>query len=603
MNGTLRKIIPAIRHKSLRFLIKFTVKTGIIMGSTAEVIKRKKRHYLNEEFKIGTWEGIEGFYIELKNREIFSKEALIKWFKDRSELESVLSEDLGWRYIRMTGDTSNQKYADEFNFFLTDIQPQIAPFSHDLDEKALRSPFFKEIKETGFDIILRLLEKDHKIFRQENISLLTEIEQAAHTFGNIAGVMSVEIDGKELTLQQAADYLQSGDRKERETAYLKIAERRYQDKDKLDNLYSKLVGLRHQVAQNADFINFRDYMFVSLGRFDYTIEDTFNFHYAIEKEVVPILDELARERKTALQVNELRPWDLSVNYLGKTPLKPFENENDLLDKAIKCFHEINPYLGACLTTMKNMGHLDLVSRKGKAPGGYNYPLDEIGVPFIFMNATSTLKDLVTLVHEGGHALHSFVTKDLPLNTFKHPTSEVAELASMSMELISMEHWDIFFPDPKDLVRAKKEHLEGIIQTLPWVAIIDKFQHWVYEHPHHTSEERKETWCTLFSAFSNKVTDWKGLEQYRNYGWQKQLHLYEVPFYYIEYAIAQLGAIAIWKNYKKDHEKGFNNYLAALKLGYTRPIREIYKAGGIQFDFSQPYIKELMDFVKKEMDNL
>jgi oligoendopeptidase F len=459
------------------------------------------------------------------------------------------------------------------------------------------------VKEEGFDIIIRLLEKDHKIFRTENIPLFTQIEQEAHTFGSIAGAMTVHMDGKELTLQQAADFLQSSNRALRKEAYLKIAERRFQDREKLNELYSKLTGLRHTVSVNADYANFRDYMFDAMGRFDYTVDDCMDFHHAVEKEVVPLLDELASARKSVLALSELRPWDLSVNYLGTEPLKPFEDEKDLLEKTIRCFHEINPYLGACLTTMKNMGHLDLASRKGKAPGGFNYPLDEIGVPFIFMNATSTLRDLVTLIHEGGHALHSFVTKDLPLNTFKHPTSEVAELASMSMELISMEHWQHFFPDKHDLTRAKKEHLEGIIQTLPWVATIDKFQHWVYENPQHTSEERKNTWTKIFSAFSNNITNWKDLEDFKSYSWQKQLHLFEVPFYYIEYAIAQLGAIAVWKNYKKDPEKGFNQYLAALKLGYTKPIKEIYKAAGIKFDFSQPYIKELMDFVKMELDEL
>lgn len=573
------------------------------MGNTEEVIKRKKRNYLNENFKVTAWEEIEVLYKELKGRDIQSVEALVKWFRDRSELESVLSEDLGWRYIRMTGDTANKEIAEKFNYFITEIQPKIAPYSNDLNEKALQTPYLSQVKDTGYDIVVKLLEKDYKIFRQENISLLTQIEQEAHSYAGIAGAMSVEIHGKELTLQQAADFLQSSDRAERENAYRKIAERRFADKGALDDLYTKLIGLRHLVAVNAGFSNFRDYMFVAMGRFDYTVEDCHNFHNAVEKEVVPVLDAFAGARKKALAINELRPWDASINYLGSEPLKPFTDEKDLLDKTILCFHKINPYLGACLTTMKNMGHLDLASRKGKAPGGYNYPLDEIGVPFIFMNATSTLRDLVTMVHEGGHALHSFVTKDLPLNTFKHPTSEVAELASMAMELISMEHWHIFFPDTKDLVRAKKEHLEGIIQTLPWVATIDKFQHWVYEHPEHNQEERKAEWSRIFSAFSNTITDWKGLEQYRDYSWQKQLHLYEVPFYYIEYAIAQLGAIAVWKNYKKDPEKGFNDYLAALKLGYTKPIKEIYKTAGIRFDFSQPYIKELIDFVKKEVDSL
>jgi oligoendopeptidase F len=253
--------------------------------------------------------------------------------------------------------------------------------------------------------------------------------------------------------------------------------------------------------------------------------------------------------------------------------------------------------------MKQMGHLDLESRKGKAPGGYNYPLDEIGVPFIFMNATSNLRDLVTMLHEGGHAVHSFLTRDLNLNAYKHPPSEVAELASMSMELISMDHWHIFFEKEEDLRRAKRQHLEQIIETLPWVATIDKFQHWIYENPTHTVDERQKNWIRIYEEFSDKITDWSGLEQYKAYIWQKQLHLYEVPFYYIEYGIAQLGAIAVWKNYKENSQRGLQGYMNALKLGYTRPITQVYEAAYIPFDFSATYITTLMNFVKDELEKV
>jgi oligoendopeptidase F len=571
------------------------------MNQAIEIPKRQKRNFLSENFIVDKWENIQPLYEELKSRKLSSPLELRQWFKDRSELESAISEDMGWRYIRMTGDTANKKLVDSFNYFVSEIQPHIEPYSNDLNEKALKSPFLKEMKDAGYDILIRSLKKEHEIFREKNIPLNTEISQEAQKFGSISGAMTVEIEGKELTLQQAADLLQSPDRKVREHAYFKIAERRYQDKDKLDELFNKLLALRHQVALNADFTNFRDYMFSAMGRFDYTPQDCFAFHEAVRQEVVPVLNALVQERKDHLKADPLRPWDLSVNYSGNKPLKPFENSEELISKSIECFSLLNPYLGERLAIMKEMSHLDLESRKGKAPGGYNYPLDEIGVPFIFMNATSSLRDLVTMVHEGGHAVHSFVTRDLELNSFKHTTSEVAELASMSMELITMEHWDLFFTDRKDLVRAKREHLEGIISTLPWVAIVDKFQHWIYEHPEHTVEERKEEWNKVFTMFSNTITDWSGLEKFKDYIWQKQLHIYEVPFYYIEYAIAQLGAIAVWKNYKQDPEKALNQYLAALKLGYTKPIKEIFETAGVKFDFSQAYIKELISFVKGELD--
>jgi len=547
-----------------------------------------KRTYLPEEFTITTWETLQPFFEELVNRKIQSADELYKWYLDRSELESAVSENMGWRYIKMTCDTTNEEIKNAFNYFVSEIQPAMAPFSNQLDTKALEDPFLDELKsKEGFDIVIKLLQKDKKVYREENIPLFSEIEQSAHQFGSISAAMTIEMDGKELTMQQASDFLLLKDRAKREEAWKKINERRYQEKDTLNDLYSKLIKLRHQ----------------AMGRFDYTPSDCFTFHEAIREEVVPVLNLLAEDRKKALGFNELKPWDLAVNYFGDTPLKPFTDADDLTQKTIECFSELDTYSAQCIRTMKQIGHLDLMSRKGKAPGGYNYPLDETGVPFIFMNATQSLRDLVTMVHEGGHALHSFLTADMELNVFKHPTSEVAELASMSMELMTMEHWDIFFSDPQDLKRAKREHLESVLQTLPWVATIDLFQHKIYEKPEHTVEERQQIWADSFFPFSNSVTDWTSFEHYRLTAWQKQLHVFEVPFYYIEYGMAQLGAIAVWRNYKQNPENGYQQYKNALSLGYKKSIPEVYKAAGIKFDFSKGYIKELMLFIKEELRSL
>lgn len=570
------------------------------MHDTTTRISRQKRHFLGEDFTVSQWEQIKPYYQQLLNREINSADDLRNWFKDRSELESVISEDKAWRYIQMTRDTANEEYQQKFQYFITEIQPRIAPYTNQLNEKAMESPYWEDIHQEGYAIMHRSLKKEIEIYREENIPLFTEIQTRSKQYGTISGAMTVELDGQEYTMQQAAVRLQLPQRDQRETAYRKIASRRIQDKDKLDELFNDLIRLRHQVARNAQFDNFRDFMFAAMGRFDYAPEDCFNFHKSVAKEVVPLLDPMALQRKKLLKVPTLRPWDKAVDPLGLDPLKPFADSRDLTEKTIECFHRLDPYLGECLAIMRNMGHLDLESRKGKAPGGYNYPLAEIGVPFIFMNATSTLRDLVTILHEGGHAIHSFVTRDLELTDFKTTPSEVAELASMSMELISMDHWDIYFDDPRELKRAKKEHLEQIIETLPWVAVIDKFQHWLYEHPHHSIEERINQWNEILDTFSDSQTDWSGLQDYKNYLWQKQLHLYEVPFYYIEYGMAQLGAIAIWKNYKRDKRSGLEGYLNALKLGYKRSIPKIYAAANIKFDFSEKYIRELMLFVKSEL---
>ena len=571
------------------------------MTEVVEVPKRPARKFLPENFVVSSWEVLKPYFNNLLERNLYSLQELRKWFLDRSELESVISEDLAWRYIRMTCYTENKDYLKAYQDFIQQIQPEIAPVADQLNKKAAASEYLNVLaKEQGYDILIRNLKKDIEIFREENVPLLTEISTQSQKYAQLSGAMTVNVDGKELTLQQASVFLMATDRAKREEVYHKITQRRLKDKDELDALFTKLVQLRHQVAANAGFKNFRDYMFKALGRFDYTPEDCFKFHEAIQHEVVPLLNEFAKERKRMLKVNSLRPWDKAVDPEGREALKPFTNGKELTEKTIQVFNNLDEYLGQCLSIMKTMGHLDLESRIGKAPGGYNYPLAEIGVPFIFMNATSTLRDMVTIMHEGGHAIHNFLTRELELNDFKSTPSEVAELASMSMELISMDHWDIFFDHATELKRAKLEHLEDLIETLPWVATIDKFQHWIYENPNHTVSERRDAWNRIFDQFTDTVTDWSDIQVAKDYLWQKQLHLYEVPFYYIEYGMAQLGAIAVWRNFRKDRSKGLAGYQNALKLGYLRSIPEIYNAANIKFDFSRAYIKELMGFVRQEL---
>ncbi|WP_031528503.1 M3 family oligoendopeptidase [Dyadobacter crusticola] len=575
----------------------------MIEQETVHTPTRASRVFIGEEFDLKSWNDVEPFFENLKNREINSAEDLKQWFSDRSEIESYLSENFAWRYIRQTCDTANTGLINALQFFITEIQPKLAEYGNALDKKVVDSPFLNELTEPGFAITLRGMKKAIEIFRDENIPLITEMQTEERKYGAIAGAMTVTLDGEEMTLQKASDRLQSTDRTIREEAWRAISERRYQDHDKLDELLNSLVTLRNKVGQNAGFDNYRDYMFAAMGRFDYTPEDCFNFHGSVKKAVVPLLNTMASARKDSLQVDSLRPWDTKVDPKGLPPLKPFATGEELLDKTIRCFTRLDPFLGNCLKVMKAMNHLDLESRKGKAPGGYNYPLDEIGVPFIFMNATSNLRDMVTLLHEGGHAVHSFVTRDLALNSFKHTPSEVAELASMSMELITMDFWDEFFENENDLKRAKIQHLESIIETLPWVATVDKFQHWMYENPQHTATERQAAWVRIYEEFTDSVMDWSGIENFKKYLWQRQLHIYEVPFYYIEYGIAQLGAIGVWKNYRENPAAGLKGYLDALKLGYTAPIGEIYQAANVPFDFSERNITELMQFVSNELEAL
>ncbi len=568
-----------------------------------EIPIKPLRHFLPQNLIIDSWSRIEPFFMDLKNREICSAKDLEQWLLNRSELEAVLGEDMAWRYIKMTCDTANQQLLDSFNFFVNEIEPYTAPFINQLNIIFIESPYLKELDQEKYRIYIRGIKKTLELYRDENIPLLTKISTEAQKYAAVTGAMTIVWGGEEITLQKAASILKDTDRKVREEVFNKTQQRRGADKKNLNNLFSELIQLRHQVALNAGYTNYRDYKFAELGRFDYTVQDCCNFHQSIAKEVLPLAEASDRERKKLLKLETLKPWDTEVDALGKPALKPFESSNELVDKSIECFCKVRPAYGEYLEIMKAMGHLDLESRIGKAPGGYNYPLHEIGVPFIFMNSVGTHRDLVTMVHEGGHAVHSFLTRSLEITDFKSTPSEVAELASMSMELISMEHWDVFFNNEDDLKRAKKEQLEKSLKTLLWIAAVDKFQHWVYENHAHTVDERMDAWVNVIDQFSSKVIDWTGFEEVKARLWENQLHIFEVPFYYIEYGMAQLGAIAVWRNYKQNPEQALDMYEAALRLGYTKSIPEIYKTAGIEFNFSQEYVKELAGFVKSELEKI
>jgi oligoendopeptidase F len=565
-------------------------------------IPKKKRNYIPQELEM-KWETLEPILNELLVREIDSVQELEQWLKDKSELEAALEEDFAWRYIKMSCDTTNESLVKDFQYFATEIEPKISPVANKLNQKFNDSPFIDELDHDKYFVFIRAIKKAIELYRDENVALLTNLQVAQQKYQSITGSMSVVINGQEYTLEQAANFLKDISRTVRQQAWETIQQRRLLDKDELNILFDELIAMRHQVALNAGFENYRDYMFQALGRFDYTPQDCYDFHEAIEKQIVPVLQEQAEKRAELLGLEELKPWDMEVSTTGKPALKPFQNGEELIDKSIACFNAINPKLGQLLAIMKSNNLFDVESRKGKAPGGYNYPLAETGAPFIFMNSANSLRDLTTMVHEGGHAIHTFLTANLELNDFKHCPSEVAELASMSMELISMDNWHLYFDNEEDLIRAKKEQLADVLKTLPWVAVIDQFQHWIYTNPGHNAADREEAFKQIYTRFGHGFTNWDGLEKQFANVWQKQLHLFEVPFYYIEYAIAQLGAIAIWKNYKENPEKALQQYLDALSLGYSKPINEIYETAGIKFNFSLSYVEELALFVKDELQKL
>jgi oligoendopeptidase F len=566
-------------------------------------IEKLPRRYLPQDFKLSDWSSIQGFFDELLNRPLNSKSDLEKWLEDMSEVEAVIGEDAAWRQIRMTCDTENKELEKAFEYFVLEIQPKIQPYADKLNRKLVESPYTAELDQKEFHTYLRSVRKSIELFREENIPLQAETSVLGQQYGVITGKMTIEVQGKEYTLQQASKFLESHDRNLREEVYRKMQERRLQDKDQLNDLFSKLLEKRDKIAKNAGFENYRDYKFVDLGRFDYTKEDCFQFHQAIVTHVMPLVDFIYDRKRQKLGLSSLRPWDTEAEPEGVNPLTPFQTGDELIDKTISCFREMDPFFANCLKKMKEMDRFDLDSRKGKAPGGYNCPLEETGAPFIFMNAAGQMHDVTTMVHEGGHAVHSFLSHQLKLTSFKQYPMEIAEVASMAMELMSMDHWDVYFDNPEDLKRAKEHQLERVITIFPWIATIDKFQHWIYENPKHSLEERAENWRRILNDYTSIAIDVTGLEEYRKFSWQRQLHLFEVPFYYIEYGIAQLGAIGLWKQYKENKQKAIENYTKALSLGGTRTLPELYEAAGLKFSFSPDYISELMLFVHKEIEKI
>lgn len=558
--------------------------------------------FIADDFVVESKDSLIPLYESLLNRTINSSEDFKHFLKDVSDLESTISEDMAWRYIKMTCDTQDKETEQRYLFFVQEIQPAIAPYDDKINQKIVSSAYCAELEQwPEYAIYFRGLRSAVELFREENIPLQAELQSLAQQYASIMGAMSITYQGKEFTLQQASNFLMETDRNVREEVWKLLRERRRQDIESLEDIFDKMVSLRHRVAQNAGFPNYRDYMFKALGRFDYTVQDCEKFHNAIAEVVVPILRAITQNRKTALGYEVLKPWDTAVDPQGRKPLKPFETGEELLAKSKLCFEDLDTFFSNCLNTMEQKHLFDLESRIGKAPGGYNYPLAKTNLPFIFMNASGNLRDVETMVHEGGHAIHSFLMAPLELNAFKNTPSEVAELASMSMELLSMKSWSRFMAGT-DLNRAKTEQLEGIVSTLPWIATVDAFQHWIYTHPNHNREERKAKWLELNRIFGTGMVDYTGYEEALEYGWHKQLHIFEVPFYYIEYGFAQLGAIGVWKNFSEDETLGLKQYKEALKLGYTRGIPEIYKTAGVQFDFSEQYLHSLFGFVSEKLNS-
>ncbi len=549
---------------------------------------------------------LEPLYQALLDRPLASAGDARQWLDDLSDLSAVVSEYGSRRNIELACDTENKDKEAAYMNFIENVSPKIQPIFSRLQRKLLDTPFADELaqNEERFAVMVREWKTDVSIFRDENVPLFTQATKLYTEYSKVRGAMMVEFDGKEYTLQQMGRFLEEPDRAVREKAWKLSQARQAKDWQTCDDIFQKMIDIRSTIAKNADEPDFRAYQWKAFGRFDYTPEDCLQFADTIEQTFMPLVRQLDEARRAELGVDTLRPWDTAVDVKSRPPLRPFDDSaiDSFIDGTKRILAKVAPSLAEDFETLRTNGNLDLASRKGKRPGGFQATLQAVRQPFIFMNAAGLQRDVDTLLHEGGHAFHTMWC-DEPLTFLRHAPMEFCEVASMSMELLGCDYYGVFYDTADEAARAKRQQLEGIIRFFPWMATIDGFQHWLYTHPGHTPQQRAEAWLAILDRFSSGVVDWSGFEDERRYHWQKQLHLYGYPFYYVEYGIAQIGALQVWRNGRQDANDALAKYRAALKLGGTRPLPELFETCGIEFDFTSRTIAPLVELLGAELAKL
>ncbi|MGJ9383628.1 M3 family oligoendopeptidase [Salipaludibacillus sp. CF4.18] len=546
---------------------------------------------------------VEQSFKNLLKEDIETVKEMEAWLKQHSQIQNYIEEGLTGHYIDFQCQSDSETAKKAFEYDQQVIEPLVKKYEALLDEKFLSSPIKNQLDPLYYREFLKSKINAKELFRESNIALEIEEDRLTTLYFEHTGSLTVDWNGEEKTLSEISTYLEDSNRKIRKKAMTLTVKAFISKETELQNIMSDLIELRHRKAENADLPNYRDYMFKKYERFDYTPEDCTNLAVAIQKHVTPLNKKLQREHQKELGVDVYRPWDRKGVSNEQKPLQPFHNRNELVEKTTQIFSNLEPRFAELITTMDKHGMLDLTTRKGKSPGGFCAPLPVSELSFIFMNASKTHDDMTTLLHEMGHCIHNDLTKDLPLSKYRDTPMESAELASMTMELLTMDQWHLFYDDQEDLRRAKKDHLTGIVGFLPFGMVVDQFQHWLYENPNHTPAERKMKFKELHFQIDSSIVDWKGYEEWAEITWLRILHIFEVPFYFVEYVIAQLGALQMYKQYRTNPEKTLENYKQALSLGASKSLSEVYKAAGIRFDFSEEMIKNLMEFVEEELEAL
>ncbi|MDP8238050.1 MAG: M3 family oligoendopeptidase [Candidatus Hatepunaea meridiana] len=557
------------------------------------------RQFVPDDLDLSEWKNFEPLINNLADRTIDSKEALEQWLIDESELSVVISEERTRRYVAATCATDDKDAERSYLNYISKIIPKIQPLWHKLDQKLMNSDQLYKLDQKRYSILIRHRRTHNELFREESIQLNVEITKLIQQYQKIMGGMTVDFKGNEHTLQRMWVYVYNQDRDLRREAWTAIIKRELQDSEQIDEIFDKLLVLRIQVARNAGYNDFRMYQFRLNNRFDYTPDDCFFFHEAIEKYVVPLARKLQEERRKVLGLDTIRPWDKNCDTGCTKPLKPFQTVKQLVDGCREIFYKVDSELGDWFQKMIDLGLLDLSSRKGKAPGGYQVALSEVRLPFIFMNAVGLNSDLFTLLHEAGHAFHQFAVSHDPIMTYRSAPKEFNEVASMSMELLGSGYIDTFY-NVRDAARARRNIFEDMTWKLISVAINDAFQHWIYTHPGHSPDERSDYYVKLIERFGSGV-DWSGYEDLQRNAWHVIGQLFRAPFYYIEYGIAQLGALQVWLNSLKDKEEAIEAYKNALSLGGSRSLPELFKTAKTKFDLSEKIIEPMMIEVANEIE--
>ncbi len=554
------------------------------------------------EIQDWSWSQLEPFVIELDARPL-TQETLLAWMIDWTRLHNLISEWFSRLSVAITVDTTDQEAERRYKKYVDEIYPRANEWDQKLKEKLLASGLEPE----GFAVPLRNMRTEAAIFRQENLALEGEELKLGTKFDKIIGAQTVEWDGQELTISQLRPIYLDNDRDRREKAWRLGARRQLADRQALNELFNKFLAIRRQMAANAGFSDYRSYRWKQYLRFDYTPENCRQFHAAIEQVVVPAAEEIYARRRDRLGVDSLRPWDLDVDPYARPALRPFSEIPVLEGRVESIFQHVDPQLGDYFSTMRREKLLDLDNRKGKAPGGYCTDFAAVKRPFIFMNAVGLHDDVQTLLHEGGHSFHVFETARLPYHQQTQVPMEFAEVASMGMELLASPYLAAEqggFYTPADAARARVEHLESGLLFWPYMAVVDAFQHWVYENPDAATDPAQcdQTWGSLWDRFMRGV-DWTGLEEEKVTGWHRKLHIFQVPFYYVEYGLAQLGAMQIWRNALQDQAKAVADYRKALSLGGAVTLPELYAAAGAKFTFDSETLGAVVNLAMQTIDEL